>query len=233
MRTATAASTPTNNDRNSDGKNSPEAQSWWVDDIGNICQALETEGIRMFPSRGIDLRGNSRWDYRSVKTFPNPPEFDRVKRLRYDPAKDVMYLGGAKGEHVNQHWKPMGPVVCRFDGRSKGVVRPTWRIVAPYAKGSKGHESCEPIGFDVAGDYEFLPYTGASKSIGFKTGRIEVFRADDGRRIGFFEPSDDVGEIGLQDIRECLRAHRRADGEYPIFLEEDFKAKILAYRRRS
>ena len=94
----------------------------------------------MFPSRGIDLRGNSRRDYRSVKTFPTPPEFDRIKRLCYDPAKDVMYLGGTKGEHVNQHWKPTGPVVCRFDGRGKGVVRPTRRIVAPYVKGSKGHD---------------------------------------------------------------------------------------------
>jgi hypothetical protein len=44
------------------------------------------------------------------------------------------------------------------------------------------------------------------------------------------EPSEEIGEIGLQDIRECLRAHRRADGEYLVFLEEDYKAKILLYR---
>jgi hypothetical protein len=44
------------------------------------------------------------------------------------------------------------------------------------------------------------------------------------------EPSEEIGEIGLQDIRECLRAHRRGDGEYLVFLEEDYKAKILLYR---
>ncbi len=33
-----------------------------------------------------------------------------------------------------------------------------------------------------------------------------------------------------QDIRECLRAHRRSNGEYVIFLEDDFRAKVLMYR---
>jgi hypothetical protein len=86
------------------------------------------------------------------------------------------------------------------------------------------------MGFDVAGDYVFVPYTGASKQMGFTTGHVEVFRVNDGSPVGHFEPSAEVGEIGLQDIRECLRAHRRADGEYLVFLEEDAKAKIVLYR---
>lgn len=89
------------------------------------------------------------------------------------------------------------------------------------------------MGFDVAGEYLFVPYTGASRSLQFKTGQVEVFRADDGRSVGHFEPSADVGEIGPQDVRECLRAHRRSDGEYLIFLEDDYKAKVLLYRWRS
>ena len=106
------------------------------------------------------------------------------------------------------------------------------QIVAPYADGSKGHSSCEPMGFDVAGDFVFVPYTGASKPDGVKHGRVEVFRAADGASIGHLEPSDDVGEIGLQDIRECLRAHRRADGEFVVFLEDDYKSKVVMYRWR-
>ena len=38
------------------------------------------------------------------------------------------------------------------------------------------------------------------------------------------------GEVGLQDIRECLRAHRRRDGSYLVFLEEDAKSKVLMFR---
>ena len=106
-----------------------------------------------------------------------------------------------------------------------------WKIFAPYVTGSSGHESCEPMGFDVAGDYLFVPYTGASRVSGFKTGHVEVFRASDGISVGWMEPDPKtVGEIGLQDIRECLSAHKRSNGEYVIFLEDDYKAKVVMYR---
>ncbi|WP_165227550.1 hypothetical protein [Aquisphaera insulae] len=212
------------------GRDEPDAQGWWVDPAGNVWRATESEGIREYPVGGLDAKGNPRWDLAAMRSFPKPAELDRVKRLRYDPATDTMFLGGTTHEHTNQHWKPMGPVLCRYDRWGAGPSRPTWRIVAPYATGSQGHESCEPMGFDVAGDHVFVPYTGASKAIGFSTGHVEVFRADDGHRVGFLEPSADIGEIGLQDIRECLVAHPRADGEHLIFLEEDAKAKILMFR---
>ena len=60
-----------------------------------------------------------------------------------------------------------------------------------------------------------------------KHGRVEIFRAADGSSIGHLEPSDDVGEIGLQDIRECLTAHHRADGEFVVFLEDDYKVESV------
>ena len=40
--------------------------------------------------------------------------------------------------------------------------------------------------------------------------------ADDASPVGHFEPSADIGEVGLQDIRECLRAHRRGDGGHGL-----------------
>ncbi len=140
-----------------------------------------------------------------------------------------MIIGGTTDEHKNQHWKPMGPVIARYDDWGKPLQRLRWLIVAPYEKGSKGHSSCEPMGFDVAGDFIFVPYTGASKAMKFSTGHIEVFSIDDGKTIGFMEPDAEIGEIGLQDIRECLRAIKRKNGEYVIFLEDDYKSKILVY----
>ncbi|MBW3623094.1 MAG: DUF4038 domain-containing protein, partial [Armatimonadetes bacterium] len=213
------------------GKDAPGLQGWWVDTNGNVWQATETEGIRMFPLKGLNAKGNPTWDYAGMKSFPHPSSFRQVKRIRYDPKADVLYLGGTTTEHANQHWKPMGPVIARYDGflRSK-EPKPTWQIVAPYEKGSSGHSSCEPMGFDAAGEYLFVPYTGASKDLGFSTGHIEVFRASDGSRVGAMEPTPEIGEIGLQDIRECLSARLRPNGEYLVFLEEDWKAKILMYR---
>lgn len=213
-----------------DGKDAPSLQGWWVDSQGTVWQATERDGIRRFPCRGIQ-GGVPCWDYESMQTFPAPPQFDRIKRLRYDPATDTMLLGGTTSEHKNQHWKPMGPVICRYDNWiSDRQLR--WKIVAPYQQGSSGHSSCEPMTIHFAGEYLFVPYTGDSKELGFAMGHIEVFRLDTGARVGWMEPGPDVGRIGLQDIRECLSAHRRNNGEYVVFLEEDWKAKVLMFRWR-
>ncbi len=212
------------------GADAPRYQGWWVDAEGAVWQATESQGLRRFPLKEIDPRGNPVWSFSAMQPFPHPAEFKTLKRLRYDPARDMMLLGGVTEEHKNQHWKPMGPVIVRYDNWSGGARKIRWTLVAPYEKGSSGHSSCEPMGFDVAGDFVFVPYTGASKPMKFSTGHVEVFRLDDAKPVGHFEPSPEVGEIGLQDIRECLRAHRRRNGEYVVFLEEDWKSKILIYR---
>ena len=121
-------------------------------------------------------------------------------------------------------------MLARYDGWLQGGRQARWTKILPYASGSSGHSSCEPMGFDVAGDFVFVPYTGASKPDRVKHGRVEVFRAGDGAGVGHIEPGDEVGEIGLQDIRECLVAHRRADGEFVVFLEDDYKSKVVMYR---
>ncbi len=210
----------------------PSAQGWWVDRQGNVWLATETEGIRKFPFQGLDDKGNPVWDYATMVRFDKPEQLDRVKRLRYDSDMDTMYLGGVTSEHKNQHWKPMGPVICRFDDWSKPSRTLRWKIIAPYQHGSSGHASCEPMGFDVAGEYLFVPYTGRSEDLGFEMGHVEILATDSGRRVDAMEPSPEVGEIGLQDIRECLTAHRLSNGQYLVFLEDDFKAKVVVYRWR-
>ncbi|MDR1385422.1 MAG: hypothetical protein LBJ67_16475 [Planctomycetaceae bacterium] len=219
----------------------PMIEGWWVDFNGDIWQATLKDGIRRFRFQGLDNVNNPIWNYENLDVFPHPAEFKQVKRIRYDAASDTLYLGGCavvdEIEHKNQHWKPMGAVVCRYDhflkgdkpGSTEGKLR--WKIVLPYVTGSQGHESCEPMGFDIAGEYMFVPYTGASKVAKFSTGHVEVYKLDDASPIGFMEPDPKtVGEIGLQDMRECLSAHRRSNGEYIIFLEDDYKAKVVMYR---
>lgn len=208
----------------------PPSQGWWVDASGGVWLATETKGLRHWPLGGLDATGNPVWTYTNLQTFAAPAEFKQVKRVRYLPESDTLYLAGATDEHKNQHWKPSGPVIARYDSWLKGARALRWRIVAPYAGGFRGHDSCEPMGFDVAGDFVFVPYTGASKPHRVKHGRVEVFRAGDGGSVGHLEPSDDVGEIGLQDIRESLVAHRRANGEFVVFLEDDYKSKVVTYR---
>ncbi len=214
--------------RPQNGQDEPSAQGWWVDTNGDVWRVTETEGIRRFPIRP---ESGELYSYDTMVEYPHPAEFTAVKRIRYDAATDTLYLGGCTEEHKNQHWKPMGPVVCRYDHFLHGDGKLAWKIVLPYVTGSSGHESCEPMGFDVAGDYLFVPYTGASKETGFKTGHVEVYRVSDGQSVGWMEPDPKtVGEVGLMDLRECISAHRRQNGEYVIFLEDDYKAKVIMYR---
>ncbi len=241
---------------NKDNTDAPPIEGWWVDTDGNVWQATLNQGIRRFRFQGLtSQRHLPVWNYQNMDNFPHPAEFTQVKRIRYIPETDTLYLGGCATvdgiERKNQHWKPMGPVICRYDNflaQEPGVSAPgekrgdrtgsgglhprlKWKTVLPYVSGSKGHESCEPMGFDVAGDYIFVPYTGASKENGFKTGHVEVLRADDASPVGWMEPDPKtVGEIGLQDMRESLSAHKLKSGEYVIFLEDDYKAKVVMYR---
>ncbi len=212
------------------GADAPAGQDWWVDARGNVWFATETKGLRFFPSQGLDAKGSPIWSFEKMQTFAHPGEFKEVKRVRYLPESDTLFLAGTKDEHKNQHWKPSGPVLARYDGCLRGARKLRWKIVLPYAAGTLGHSSCEPQSFDVAGDLIFAAYTGASNAADVKTGRVEIFRAADGTAAGHLEPSEEVGEIGLQDIRGCLVAHRRKDGEFVVFLEDDFKSKVVMYR---
>ena len=61
-------------------------------------------------------------------------------------------------------------------------------------------------------------------------GHIEIYNTESGDKVGYMEPSSEIGEIALQDIRECITVHKRSNGEYIVFLEDDWKAKVLMFR---
>jgi hypothetical protein len=100
----------------------------------------------------------------------------------------------------------------------------------PYEKGSRGHESAEPISFDVAGDYIFVAYTRGLKADGIKYAFVKVFKLADGSPMGNLVAEKELGEIGLLDIVDSVRAVQRANGEYVVFLEDDAKAKVVMFR---
>jgi hypothetical protein len=80
----------------------------------------------------------------------------------------------------------------------------------------------------VAGDYVF--------SGGWKErGRIWINKLADGQPVGVFEPGPTVGGVentGWIDVLTGITAYKRKDGEYLVFVEEDYKAKSLIYRWR-
>jgi hypothetical protein len=90
--------------------------------------------------------------------------------------------------------------------------------------------SSEPMSITVAGDYLFTPYTGESSAIGVKWGQVKVYNKATGDSVGSMEPSSVTGQIGLQDIVDDISAIKRSNGEYVVFVEDDWKAKTIMYR---
>ncbi len=228
-------------DRNGDGKiDANEFQSGsgaesngllTPDANGTLWQAWDKQ-IRALPLQNVDAAGIPHWNYAKAKTYPQPPELDEIRRLRYLPDRDIMILGGNRGDDHNQHWKPMGPILCLYDHwrGGKPVLRKS--VVLPYAKGSSGHESAEPISFDVAGDYLFVAYTRGLEADGIKNAFVKVLRLSDLSVVGNLSAESAFGETGLLDLVESTAAVRRANGEYVVFLEDDAKAKSIVFRWR-
>ena len=214
----------TNKNADSNGLMTPDSN-------GTIWQTWNNQ-IRALPLQNVDAKGVPHWNYARARTYPKPPELDEIRRLRYLPERDVMLLGGNRGDDHNQHWKPMGPVLCLYDHWSGGKPILRKSIVLPYAKGSSGHESAEPISFDVAGDYIFVAYTRGLKEDGITNAFVKVLRLSDLSVVGNLSAESQFGEMGLLDLVESTTAVRRANGEYVIFLEEDEKAKSIVFRWR-
>jgi hypothetical protein len=209
-----------------------ESHGWWVDSRGDLWRPSLEEGIVRLRCGGLDARGVPLWSLAQREVQAHPVEFQQLRRLRYLPESDLMVLGGNTVEHHNQHWKSMGPVLACYESWS-GQRKLRWLKILPYIAGSaKGHESVEPACFDVAGEFAFVVYGGRSKEWGHQWGHVDVLRLRDGETIGFMEPSAEIGEIGLQDLRESITARRRADGSYQVFIEDDLKAKVVMYHWR-
>jgi hypothetical protein len=113
--------------------------------------------------------------------------------------------------------------VVRIDGWSKGNRKPAVTIDLPVRK-----ENITPTSMDVAGDYLFYV-----EQYEFGRGRVHVHHLVNGAYVGYLDPDASVGgrpNCGWFDMANSLTAFRRANGEYLLVVEEDFRAKNLIYR---
>lgn len=202
--------------------------TFWPDSRGGIWQSAGRE-IRYLPFSQVAKEGVPAWSLDKARTFPVPPEFTEVRRAHYHPETDLLVLAGNNARDHNQHWKPMGPILGVYDHVLAGEPKLHWTLTLPYEVGSAGHESREPISFDVAGDYIFIAYTRGMKADDTKNAYIKVYRLADGAFVGNMVSEQALGEAGLLDLVESVRAAKRANGQYVVFLEDDMKAKIITF----
>jgi hypothetical protein len=181
---------------------------FWVDKKGNIWMAY---GFFRYDFQGLDPEGNPIYKADKITVLDPPKGAGKIARVVYlddtdtlvvaDEAEDMRHIGRV---HICKNY---------LSGN-----RETISFLPPAGK----EAGCVA----VAGDYVF---TGGWK----ERGRIGVNRLGDGAEMGVFDPGPTVGGVentGWIDVMTGITAHKRADGEYLIFVEEDYKAKVLIYR---
>ncbi|QOV22142.1 NHL repeat-containing protein [Anabaenopsis elenkinii] len=223
-------------DRNNNGKFDPSEYDttkdypyiggWWVDSRGDVWKTVRTkEGIRHYPLQGLDNHGNPIYTYASMSKEATPSMFTDLRRIEYLPETDTMYLSGFTVDHpaVGDDTKVVGSEIVRFDNWSRGNRTPRWRIVVPHD--NTGKREVSTAAMSVAGDYVF--------AVTVKTAKVYIYNAKTGAFVKNLTPGPEVAsESGWIDIPYGLRAMRRNNGEYLLFLEENAKAKVIIYRFR-
>ncbi len=194
---------------------------YWASDVdarGDIWQAGRESGLWRWRLRGLDSAGNPDYDPTPAR-FPMPSPFVDLLRVEYQPASDAMFLTGITPEHPMSggEWGTVGTEVALYDSWSqKPALR--YRVTLPYKKGELWGES-----FATAGDLFFVV-------IG-KTAEVLVFDQHTGRPLGSMKLGPEVSrESGWVDFRDAIRATRLKNGHYLVFVEEDWKAKVLVYQ---
>ncbi|MEH2115355.1 hypothetical protein [Nostoc sp.] len=205
-------------------KDYPHLGGWWVDSKGDVWKALRTEdGIRHYPLQGIDPKGNPIYSYSSMEKQATPKIFNDLRRIEYFPQTDTMYLSGFTVDHpaFGDDTGVAGSEIVRFDNWSQGNRTLKWRIVIPYD--STGKREVSTAAMSVAGDNVF--------AVTVKTAEVYVYNATTGVEVQRLKPGPEVGsESGWIDIPYGIRAFRRSNGEYLVFVEENWKGKVIIYR---
>jgi sugar lactone lactonase YvrE len=202
------------------GTTGPDGEYWAsnVDSAGDIWQAGRESGIWRWQFRGLDEHGNPRYDPKPEHAAM-PAPFTDLLRTEYVPATDTMYLSGQTKDRPISHgeWGTAGTVIVRYDDWSKTPKR-RYRIDLPYVADKQFIVSVA-----YAGELAF--------AVDCKSAEIFVYNLRDGSALGSMRPGPEVhGESGWVDFRDGIRAVRRKDGGYLVFVEEDYKGKSLVYR---
>ena len=183
---------------------------FWVDKKGNIWMAY---GFFRYDFQGFDPKGNPTYRADKVTVMDPPKGMKKVARVWYDSDTDTLVAAdeGSDMRHIGRVF------VCKnyLAGNREAVS---------FRPGAKAQAACVA----AAGDYVF---TGGWE----ERGRIWINRMSDGSEVGVLEPGPTVGGVeqtGWIDVMTGITAHKRKDGEYLVFVEEDYKAKAILYRWR-
>lgn len=187
----------------------PDGSAYWVDSKGGIWVSQKNVIQRYVPA-GIDKRGNLIYDDAHAERY-EIKNIENVGRIMWQDDKDRLVL-------VN--------TFCRDLKGGKIYVVNNWKSGNRNAECIGELKGPNPSSVTAEGDFFF--------EVGWES-RAEVFVTDlrTNKYIGSLVPDESVGGIdctGWVDIAYGIDAMRRSNGEYLIFVEEDYMGKVLMYR---
>jgi len=159
-----------------------------------------------------------------MQSYPMPSEFTELCRAEYLSQTDTMILAGYTKDHphVGGEWGAVGTEALRYDGWTKGRPAPSLRIMLPNDGTKEAKLFIKAM--CVAGDYLFAAELRNPE-------RVFVYSIHTGEFVGTMQPGPAVGSSsGWIDTPYGIRAMKRSNGEYEIFVEEDLDAKVILYR---
>lgn len=184
---------------------------FWVDSAGDIWMAY---GFFRYHLKGIDEKGNPVYAHDAVTKMNTPGGMTRVARVWYDRERDIL-VAADEGSDMRR----LGDIFIYHGflaGNNHSPVR--------FRSGAGNEAGC----MTAAGDYVF--------SGGWKgRGRVWINQLSDGAPVGVLEPGPEVGgpdATGWIDLLTGIQAFKRSNGEYLVFVEENFRGKTLLYRWR-
>lgn len=179
-----------------------------VDRKGNIWMAY---GFFRYDFQGLDEHGNPIYSADKITVLDKPKGVNKIARVVYLDDSDTLIVAeeGKDMRHIGRVF------ICKdYLAGNRDTVS--------FAPGAGEYAGCVA----AAGDYVF---TGGWQ----KRGQIWVNRLSDGKELGTFDPGPTVGGVentGWIDLLTGINAYKRHDGEYLVFVEENYKAKCLIYR---
>lgn len=197
---------------------------WFVDSQGDLWQIRkDSNGLARYRCQGVNANGVPVYDfahtevtYLSSKLGTDP--FTHLQHAEYDPDNDRMFLFGWTSTYNGSDVKSVGRVVRRYDNWS---ATPTFvsQSVMPVGTAVLGSVPAGAASACVEGRYVFSVACDAT---------VTVFDSNTGSQVAQFGPSE-LGGSGVVDVIQGIRVSQRANGEFNIFVEEDWHAKVTMY----
>ncbi len=216
--------------------NLPSNTSWnWAQYFDTNCDlwlATDDGKVSYYPATGVNSSGNL--TYGAVVNYPQLTDFNDVLRMQYDRQSDTLYVSGftnarprvygwgeAGSEFITySHWKSGRQVASHIDLPYK---------IAGDVKNQDTQDSTLLKDWDIVGGYLFTGFVAKNDQTN-EQDTPAIFSLKDGSRIDLATQSPIVfNDVGWMDVKG-ISVGQRANGEYLVFMEDDWKNKSLLYR---